>query len=257
MIKILQITDLHIGADSKYRLAGVDTLHTFNSVVDQAQKEDYDLVMVTGDISAEANLSAYETFFTRVRDLDSTVLWLPGNHDLMPSISQVPNAIPFQEVYDLGDWRIIMLDSIVEYHPGGELGIAELGKLQRLLDENTKPNVLISLHHQPIDVGSHWLDKQKIQDAKAFLSIVESNKKVRGVLWGHVHQAFETKQNGCYYMATPSTCVQFKVNSHDFALDTLSPGYRLLHLHPDGAIDTKIQRVDVEGFEVDVHCVGY
>lgn len=257
MIKILQITDLHLGADENYRLAGVDTTYTFNAVLERIQNEDFELIMVTGDISAEANISAYETFFTRIKILDTPVLWLPGNHDLMPSISTVNNAIPFENVLDIGDWRIIMLDSVVENHSRGCLGEEELSTLKTLLAENTQSNVLVSLHHQPINVGSQWLDRQKIEDADEFLSIIEADPKVRGVVWGHVHQDFQEVRNNRLFLATPSTCVQFKANSDEFALDDLYPGYRLLHLSDNGAITTEVTRVEIENFSPDVRCAGY
>jgi Icc protein len=41
-------------------------------------------------------------------------------------------------------------------------------------------------------------------------------------------------------MSTPSTCFQFVPGRDDFAIDDRPPGYRWLHLYPDGRIDTRV-----------------
>jgi len=255
--KIVQITDPHLGADADYRLAGVDTHASFRSVLNQIQNEEFELVMVTGDIAAEANIEAYDIFFDLMTTLDAPMIWLPGNHDLMGAIKELDNATPFVDYYDAGLWRIIMLDSVIEHNPNGRLGEEELNKLRTLLVENTQPYVLVTLHHQPVDVGCAWLDNQKIEDHKEFIQIVESDERVRAVFWGHVHQEFSAVLNGRLFASAPSTCIQFKTNSDDFALDDLYPGYRIFDLKKDGSIETEVKRVELEDYGVDINCVGY
>ena len=62
---------------------------------------------------------------------------------------------------------------------------------------------------------------------------------------------------GVQVMATPSTCVQFKPNSDDFALDTLSPGWRELELKADGEIATQVRRLAAGSFAPDFNAEGY
>jgi len=257
LARILQVTDPHLGVNAQYRLAGVNTLHTFKMVLDAVAKEDYEIVLATGDIASEASTRAYANFFDMVSNMGAPVYWLPGNHDFLGSISKVPNATEFIRAIDIENWRILMLDSVIEHNPNGRLGPAELEILKQLLQENTQEHVLVCLHHQPVDVGSAWLDNQKIEDADEFLEIVENEPNVRGVLWGHVHQEFSTMRNGRLFFSTPSTCIQFKANSDDFALDDLFPGYRMIKLKPDGRIESEVTRVPIEDYGVDVDCAGY
>ncbi len=56
-------------------------------------------------------------------------------------------------------------------------------------------------------------------------------------------------------MATPSTCFQFAPNEVDFKLDRRNPGYRWLHLLPDGGIDTGVSRVR-HRFDIDYDYTG-
>ena len=55
----------------------------------------------------------------------------------------------------------------------------------------------------------------------------------------------------------PSTCVQFKPGSEDFAVDDAAPGYRWFDLHADGRIETAVSRVEGVEFEVDFSVKGY
>ncbi|MBT8436853.1 MAG: hypothetical protein KJP11_05740, partial [Gammaproteobacteria bacterium] len=67
---------------------------------------------------------------------------------------------------------------------------------------------------------------------------------VRGVLWGHVHQETQQSIGGVEWMSTPSSCIQFKPYSREFAIGTETPGYRQLELYADGRITTRVHRVE-------------
>jgi Icc protein len=66
------------------------------------------------------------------------------------------------------------------------------------------------------------------------------------VLWGHVHQESHHIIDGVEWMSTPSSCVQFKPGSKEFALGSEAPGYRHLSLYADGRIETAVHRVDYD-----------
>lgn len=83
----------------------------------------------------------------------------------------------------------------------------------------------------------------QVDNGAALLTLTARHANLRGILWGHVHQAFDTRVGHARALATPSTCVQFLPGSEHFALDTLTPGYRWLDLHPDGRIDSGVERI--------------
>jgi Icc protein len=58
-------------------------------------------------------------------------------------------------------------------------------------------------------------------------------------------------------MSTPSTCIQFLPRSSNFALDPATPGYRWLDLHPDGHIETAVERIAAVTGKVDMASNGY
>ena len=66
------------------------------------------------------------------------------------------------------------------------------------------------------------------------------NDKVRGVIFGHVHQAFDEDYRGRRIIGTPSTCRQFKPRADDFEVDDRPPAYRQITLAADGSIDAEL-----------------
>jgi Icc protein len=106
-------------------------------------------------------------------------------------------------------------------------------------------------------MGSRWLDTMAVDNAGEFLAVIDRHPQVRGILWGHVHQTFDRQRNGVRLMATPSTCIQFLPGSDDFALDTAAPGYRWLSLHPDGRIETGVERLEEIPGSLDLASAGY
>ncbi len=143
---------------------------------------------------------------------------------------------------DFGDWQIAMLDTHVSGKEHGLIDDRQLEELTELLA--TARHVLICLHHQPVPVGSRWLDALGLANADTLLDLIDRSDCVRGVLWGHVHQAFQQQRNGVLYMASPSTCAQFRPASERFVLDHRPPGYRWLALGADGSIATAVRWVD-------------
>ncbi len=116
---------------------------------------------------------------------------------------------------------------------------------------------MICLHHHPVAIGCAWLDGQVIDDARDFFTILGQHQSVRAVLWGHVHQEYQYTRDGVLLLASPSTCVQFKPGSSDFALDDKAPGYRWFKLYPDGVVETGVERVTGVEFGYDKNSIGY
>jgi Icc protein len=156
----------------------------------------------------------------------------------------------------VGGWQQVFLDSTVPGSEGGHLGDRELHELDRALGETTLP-ALVWLHHQPIQIGSRWLDTMAVDNPEAFFAVVDRHPQVRGIVWGHVHQLYDQYRGGVRLLATPSTCIQFMPGSDDFAIDRIPPGYRWLTLYPDGSLDTGVERLPSIPGTIDLGARGY
>ncbi|WP_028864560.1 3',5'-cyclic-AMP phosphodiesterase [Psychromonas aquimarina] len=260
-LELLQITDTHLFADRDKDLLGIKTVQSYEAVVEHARQysTDCQAVLSTGDLSQDHSAQSYLDFTTEIKKLDMPCYWLPGNHDIqtvmLPSLLKQGLARTTQISSEF--WQIILLDSQVEGVPHGFLSDAQLCFLEEALAEHPYKHTLICIHHHILPVGSAWLDQHILKNNEQFLALIKPFKNIRAVLSGHVHQAGDVTQDGVRFLTTPSTCVQFKPNSDDFALDSRAPGYRYLGLHRNGEIETKVERIEQGAFTVDEDAKGY
>ncbi len=261
-LRVVQISDSHLFASLEGRLLGLCTEDSLKLVLDKVRKEQpgLDLILATGDISQDASPEAYQRFHRYLDAFGVPNYWLQGNHDITaPMITTLGGHTRLSPcVIDRDGWRIIMLNSSVEHQVPGKFTPQELDFLARALDESKDRHVMVCLHHHPVPMGCKWLDTQVVRNADEFLSIVDRYSHIRAIVWGHVHQESDNLRKGVRMLSVPSTCVQFKALSDDFAIEEdLNPGYRWFHLHADGTLDTAVSRVEGVRFVVDWSVKGY
>lgn len=259
-IRVVQLSDCHLFKNPEGKLLGLNTEYSLTKVLDliDAEQPAIELMLATGDLSQDGSNESYARFHRHMDRFTSPVYWLPGNHDFSDVMAGHQNAERMSPcVIDHAGWHIIMLDSTIRGKVPGNFSADELEFLERSLQAATGKHVLLALHHQPVPVGSAWLDQQIVGNASEFFKVVDQHSHVKGIIWGHVHQVFETVRKGVRLMSVPSTCVQFKPGSKDFAVDSESPGYRWLDLHADGRIVTGVSRVAGVEFVVDYTVKGY
>lgn len=253
-IKLLQITDTHLGAQAGETLLGLNTDYSLEQVVDLVRQEQpfADLLLATGDISSCGAVSSYQRYRHLTRGLARQTLWLPGNHDTVAAMRDaVGEGSEMAGGATIGNWGIIMLNSKTPGEVGGSLTREELDFLREGLQQSREGHALVCLHHHPVSIGCDWLDQQRVSNADELFSVLDEFTHVKGLLWGHVHQQIDLQRSGVKLMATPSTCIQFAAASTDFKLDRLNPGYRWLDLHENGDIETGVSRVTGVEFNID------
>ncbi len=259
VLRIAQITDTHLHADPEGRLLGLNTRACLEQVVALATRRQPQLTVVTGDLTHDASPQAYrhlERIFAR---LGTPVYCLPGNHDERDALRVNLNAAPChsQPHLHIGGWLLAFVDSTVAGAEGGHLADEELRRLDTTLEQSASLPTIIWLHHQPVKVGSRWLDTMAVDNAEAFFRIVDRHPQVRAVVWGHVHQCFEQQRNQVALLATPSTCIQFQPLSEEFAIDPSPPGYRWIDLYSDGTLRTGVERLEAVPGALETRSSGY
>ncbi len=261
-LRLVQVTDTHLNRERGGDLLGLDTDFSLQHVLDLVRKgrPEIDLVLATGDISDHGSEEAYGRALGYFGQLNSPVMWLPGNHDRADSMAEIlgiDGELP--RLAESSGWQVVMLNSQIPGEVGGRLGAGELQHLQESLEDAQHRSLhsLVCLHHQPVAMGSAWIDQQMVEDRDAFLQLIDGFSGVRGILWGHVHQQLDRVRNGVKLMSTPSTCIQFAPGSDDFKVDDIAPGYRWLDLYPDGRLETGVVRVEGVEFVIDLNSEGY
>lgn len=263
-LRVLQITDSHLGSESDESLLGINTEQSLRDVLtaineNHPEPAPFDLIVATGDISNDGKRPSYQRFVSIVREYlpGMPLAWLEGNHDDPAGMRVKDVPQPLSHIVGVGDWRVILLSSRVPFEERGELPESELIRLEKLLAIRSESPTLVMMHHQPVPVGCAWLDQYKVANSEAFFDIVDRYPNVKGVVWGHVHQEFYMRRGNVELFATPSTCVQFKPRNDDFTVDAKMPGYRVFDLHDDGRIGSYINRVEGFSYNVDLSSAGY
>ena len=263
-IKITQITDTHLYGTPCGTLLKMNTSDTLGHVLElvKANEDEIDLVLATGDIAQDASEKAYTNFLEIIASLNSPFRWIPGNHDNASVMDRIAEGTGASEkTAQLNNWLIILLDTSILGQVHGKLAKTEINFLTSVLraaeKDDTIEHCLITMHHNPVPGNSAWMKDIGLENGEKFFEAIKISKKVRCVLYGHIHQELDFEHEGIRCLCTPSTCIQFKPKVTSFCLDRVNPGYRSLRLFADGSIESEVRRVSGETFEADYNSPGY
>lgn len=262
-LRLIQITDTHLYRDPRAVLLGLNTQQSFDQIVDliASARGTPDLIVATGDIAQDASVEAYHRFAEGITRLNAPFYWIPGNHD---SRKVMRSLLDYQASNNTrivqGNWQILMLDTSVENEVHGYLEESELNRLEKQLSDLTDgvEHTLICLHHNPVQGTADWMSNIGLKNANVLLDVIcNFPSSVRGIVYGHIHQALDFNHEGLRFLCTPSTCIQFKPHVENFELDMQAPAYRWFELHSDGRFETGVERLQDYTVNVDMNAGGY
>lgn len=256
---LLQITDCHLGIDEGTQLLGLDTDLSLQYVLDHmlARHNRPDVLVCSGDLSNDTGSEPYYRLTARL-PADVPQLWLPGNHDDNDCMRQaLADHQQFLGSYTLGNWCITLLDSSIPNDVPGSIAPQELQRAIDTLETYPDKFHLFFLHHHLKPVGCQWLDTQVVDNADDVLARLASYPQLKLIVCGHVHQDNHQQFAHLQLYSTPSTCIQFKPDSDDFAVGDEMPGYRWLTLHDDGSFETGVERIAQRDLPIDHSSKGY
>src|SRR5437660_11082192 len=128
----IQISDTHLFEDPAARLWAVEPEEHLDRVIDVlcATAPAPELVLVTGDCSADGSVASYERLGQKLARLNAPAYYLPGNHDDAALMARMlMNRTLDKEklcfTVDALGWRIVMLDSSVRGEDAGCIGNAQ------------------------------------------------------------------------------------------------------------------------------------
>lgn len=246
-LRIAQITDCHVSAapDTLYR--GQDPVKNLQAVLSHVRSQNPDLVLATGDLSEDGSEDSYRLIKDLFDLVGVPVLALPGNHDDPGLLKEHFPGSPVDDiaVTENGAWQLIRVNSCLPGQPHGRVADQMLAALKKTLGKDPGRPRLLALHHQPLVTNSPWIDKYRLMDAGPFLDLVIGNTDVKAVIWGHIHQPFETKINQTLMLGSPSSVANSLPGTESFTLNDEGPAYRWLELEPDGNISSEVVRAQL------------
>ena len=213
-------------------------------------------IVITGDLADLGEPDAYR----RLRDavepvaeaLDTTVVWVAGNHDERPALRAglldlSPTEEPVTGVWDLDGLRLIALDTSVPGWHHGDLDRAQLDWLADLLGEPAPHGTLLAMHHPPLPSHLPLFDILELRHQDELAEIVRGSD-VRGILAGHLHYSSHGMFAGVPVSVASATCYTMnvalpaaEVNGMDAA-----QAFQLVHVHPDTITHAVVPVTDAE-----------
>lgn len=249
--RLIQITDCHLFADQHKTIGegilgrGVAPFDTLVSVLNITHKYSPDMVLITGDLSADETEQSYQHFkqLWQQVGIKSPMMMIPGNHDNAVHMkSCFPESFWESEVVRASNWRMHGLHSQVPGQGQGNVNDEQLYRVQADIEQYPDAHHFIAVHHHPVAMNS-WMDKYHWINKDAFVDFVERHEAIKLVIHGHVHAPRDILLGQARLLATPSTCWQFN-HEAEFSYNQGAPAMRMIDLHQDGRFDTSIVRVE-------------
>ena len=251
---IIQISDTHLFGDKNRKINGYNSYNNLKNILEHIKNlsEKPDCLVVSGDLTQDGTFESYQHVANLLNKLGIQYFLLPGNHDDVEILNKVfdsnwilDNVDYFAEI---GNFLLYFIDSTLYRRDEGAFSEEQLIRFENKLKQNKNKPVLVFMHHHPMKIDSPWKDAMMLINYEKFNSVVERNPQIKAVLYGHIHQVFESNINGTFYGSVPSTSYQIHPKTEVFTMDTESTGYRIIELNEE-TFTSKVVRVEANNDE--------
>ena len=246
---IIQISDTHLFGDKNKKINGANSYVNLKNVLDHiAQlKEKPELIVVSGDLSQDCTFESYQHLANLLNKLNIKYYLLPGNHDDLNVVNQVFdfNWLKGSVDYFLNfhNWFLYFIDTSMYPEDSGKITEEQFINFTKALEKNKNQPTMVFMHHHSIEINSPLMDQMILIEKEKFNNIIKENPQIHAVLFGHIHQVFERKLNDTLFLSSPATSYQILPQCNIFAVEKLTPGYRLIELN-ENKINSQIIWVD-------------
>lgn len=242
MVLIAQISDLHVVAAGTLCCGLVDTNAFAARAVDTVNRlrTRPDAVIVTGDIIDTVREEEYAVARDILERLEMPFYLLSGNHDETVGLKHAfadrafaASGPPDRLCYaaDIGQVRLVALDSSVREASHGELSTDQLAFLDRQLAAAHPRPALVAVHHPPVATGNQKMDSIALRDPTGFAEVIGRHRNVVRIACGHCHRSITTTFAGTIVTVAPSTAhqIEFALDGDDTLGFNFEPPGFLLH----------------------------
>lgn len=206
---IAHLSDMHLDG-TPVRLRRLDAV-----LEEVAALPEVDALLLSGDLADHGTAEEYEQLF-RALPAELPTLTVPGNHDLAEPLMTALQARGFSgalnSTLDVGGVRFVGIDSHIDLNDQGELSVETLEYAREQLTNAGGPAVLV-LHHPPVPVGHHVMDRFGLTNPGDLEALVRNHDNVIGVFTGHVHTALATQFAGVPLIGAPGIVSTMRLGS--------------------------------------------
>ncbi len=241
MTLIAHITDLHLRPRGLtcYRVSDTNMLAERAVKALLASENRPDAVVLTGDLTDGDDPREYALARQILGRLPMPVYVIPGNHDTSKGMKMALSDYPgicdshgpdLCYIADIGDIRLIALDSSVPGSPSGKIGSDQLAWLDETLSKDSRP-ALIAVHHPPAQTGITHMDNISLTDTEALADVIKKHDHVERLMCGHVHRPIISAFAGTVMTLAPSVAHQVVLDFSDDApaMFNFEPAAYFLH----------------------------
>jgi 3',5'-cyclic AMP phosphodiesterase CpdA len=246
---IAQLSDTHIRKPGIPLFNGVDSNTQLQKAIDWLLSDQLSInaVVISGDLTQDGLVEEYQHLRQLLTPLAKQMpIYLAlGNHDHFENFMQVFSDYPgiaqtrvqdaLQYRVKIGNYQILILDSLEAGNDQGHLNPQRLDWLNQQLQSTTDKTVIV-IHHPMIDVGNPLMDDMHVFESEAFGQIVEKHQHIELILCGHIHRTIFGKFKQVPVIIGPSTAHHYPINVTHASAKILSkeaPGF-LIHTCVDG-----------------------
>lgn len=235
MTLIAHITDLHLRPRGLtcYRVSDTNMFaeRAIKALLSLEQRPD--AVVLTGDLTDRDDPREYDLARHLLGKLPMPVYVIPGNHDTAAGMRQALSDFPGIDQSDgpdlcyavnIGDIRLVALDSSVPGSPHGKIGTAQLSWLDETLSADDHPT-LVAVHHPPAKTGLVSMDHIGLTDAEDLGQVIVKHPHVERIMCGHVHRPIISAFAGTVMTLAPSV-------AHQVVLDFSEEAQALFNFEP-------------------------
>lgn len=274
VLRIAHITDVHLPAEEKPKLAFKKVLQEINNMKDRP-----DLIINTGDTVMDMNGKDAETntklwsAWHEVNQVNKIKMYsCLGNHDVWYgkndaldqeykrdkrygkawAINELKLPNRYYETPVLNGWKFIALDSIT-YDHGYKIDDEQLQWLTKILETTpASTNICIFSHVPIITVTAYMYAAQRSPianvkfpggdqhiDVKPLKDLFFKHKNVKVCLSGHVHYIDDVEYLGVKYLC--GGAVSGNWWGGNWSLDEFPPVYSIIDLYEDGTAETAVK----------------
>jgi Icc protein len=236
-MRLIHISDIHLTKDG-HDIWGVNVLEHFCKAIQKIKSMDsIDAIVVSGDLSDDGSRWSYEYIDRAFAGIGIPTFCCPGNHDNLEEFyhDYAPSFYKTHEIFQLGSWTFIMLNSAVS---GMSKGLFNPKILSKLIQSNNE-HIAIILHHPPIEQAG-WLNRKLLENRNEFNDLILQAGNVRLVLYGHTHYHTNNIVDGITYSSASSIGFAFHPSLPKFEIAYGKESFSLITL--DG-INIKIENI--------------
>ncbi|WP_434310202.1 metallophosphoesterase [Hominifimenecus sp. rT4P-3] len=215
-MNIVQITDLHLCQNGEKAFHRADATQALKNSVNYLLHSaiSIDLVVVSGDISTDGSMDAYETALHELKRLPCPVYYVPGNHDCCKRMEQagmIPvssNGTACREI-DLPEVSIILMNTAMAGESRGFVNKETLEQLREILNKEAGKPTFLFMHHVPFVTGFTVMDEpfSGVEEFNALIS-----KKEINVCCGHIHAGMVTHTGLATVITCPPICMEMELD---------------------------------------------